>query len=501
MPVQITFNDIPIADTQNLTTDEDTGLSVTLTATDLFPGTLSWIIVSNPQHGALSGTAPDLTYTPDENYNGSDSFTFKVNDGTDDSNTATVSITIDPVNDAPVADNQSVTTPEETPLAITLTASDVESVSLTYEVVSNPVHGKLTGTLPNLTYTPDPVWYGMDSFTFKAYDGALYSEIATISIVVTNILNPPSITSTDLPGPYMVGLTQEFHVTLTNPSFGDTFTNVLARFRLEDILLSDINSIEYLETALEPDEWLPLPVAQDGSDVIGDFGPATGFPMSAPYNVTSSFRINFKTPGAYDASIILYDLTPDPDTALAAYIGKATVLDDFEVTEVDLVELLSPFLPAFKDVPGNLADGYTMQLNGLVEFQYLDAASLTASRTVADGLYPFYITSHPDGFFEYWALRGVVAGAGSWQGVMWEIINGNQPMFYVKVVGSDFTLLDGLSKLAFDTEVPLRINGDYWPGTYGFSGELEDLYGFTDDVPVTITFVKMSYVFLPVVVW
>jgi hypothetical protein len=85
--------------------------------------------------------------------------------------------------------------------------------------------------------------------------------------------------------------------------------------------------------------------------------------------------------------------------------------------------------------------------------------------------------------------------------VMWEIINGNQPMFYVKVVGSDFTLLDGLSKLAFDTEVPLRINGDYWPGTYGFSGALEDLYGFTDDVPVSITFVKMSYVFLPMIVW
>ena len=60
-------------------------------------------MVTRPAHGTLSGTAPNLTYTPAANYNGPDSFTFTVNDGTVDSAAATVSITVTPVNDAPVA--------------------------------------------------------------------------------------------------------------------------------------------------------------------------------------------------------------------------------------------------------------------------------------------------------------------------------------------------------------------------------------------------------------
>ena len=65
---------------------------------------LTFSVVTSPTHGALSGTAPNLTYTPAADYNGPDSFTFKANDGTVDSNIATISITVDAVNDAPTAD-------------------------------------------------------------------------------------------------------------------------------------------------------------------------------------------------------------------------------------------------------------------------------------------------------------------------------------------------------------------------------------------------------------
>jgi hypothetical protein len=93
---------------------------------------LTYSIVSGPLHGVLTGTAPDVTYTPDVDYNGPDSFTFQANDdGPVDSNTATVSISVTPVNDAPVANDQSVTTNEDTSVSITLTASDVEVDSLT----------------------------------------------------------------------------------------------------------------------------------------------------------------------------------------------------------------------------------------------------------------------------------------------------------------------------------------------------------------------------------
>src|SRR6185436_16038450 len=147
-------NDAPVAAAQAVTTNEDTPKAITLSATDEEGATLTYTVVASPAHGALSGTAPTLTYTPAANYNGPDSFTFKANDGTADSNVATVSITVTSVNDAPVATAQAVTTTEDTAKAITLGATDVEGSALTYIVVTPPAHGTVTGAAPTLTYTP-----------------------------------------------------------------------------------------------------------------------------------------------------------------------------------------------------------------------------------------------------------------------------------------------------------------------------------------------------------
>src|SRR5205807_3891233 len=97
---------------------------------------LVFIITNNPLHGNLTGTAPNVTYTPNANYNGTDSFKFKINDGTVDSDEATVSITIAPVNDAPAANADSVATNEDTAKAIVLTGSDVDGDGLTYTLAS-----------------------------------------------------------------------------------------------------------------------------------------------------------------------------------------------------------------------------------------------------------------------------------------------------------------------------------------------------------------------------
>jgi hypothetical protein len=85
-----------------VSTAEDTARAVSLVATDVDGDTLSYVVVSGPMHGALSGSGASLTYTPFANYNGPDSFTFKANDGQADSNVATVAITVTEVNDAPV---------------------------------------------------------------------------------------------------------------------------------------------------------------------------------------------------------------------------------------------------------------------------------------------------------------------------------------------------------------------------------------------------------------
>jgi len=87
-------NTAPVANSQNVTTNEDNAKNITLTGSDVDGDALTYSIVSNPNHGLLSGTAPNIIYTPTANYNGSDSFTFKANDGMADSAVATVSIMV-----------------------------------------------------------------------------------------------------------------------------------------------------------------------------------------------------------------------------------------------------------------------------------------------------------------------------------------------------------------------------------------------------------------------
>lgn len=89
-----------------------------------------------------------------------------------------------PVNQAPTADSQSVSTTIGTPVAIALTASDPDGDDLTYIVVNNPAYGTLSGTAPNLTYTPNAGYTGTDAFTFKANDGVLDSNTAVVTITV-----------------------------------------------------------------------------------------------------------------------------------------------------------------------------------------------------------------------------------------------------------------------------------------------------------------------------
>ena len=178
-------NDKPVVAGQSVNVDEDGSVSITLEGSDADGDGLSFTVVSQPKNGALSGTAPNLTYSPKANYSGSDSFTFKTSDGEIDSNTATVTISVASVNDKPVVAGQSVEVNEGEPVSITLTGSDEDGDDLTFTVVSQPESGTLSGTAPNLTYSPKANYSGSDSFTFKANDGTVDSSTATVSITET----------------------------------------------------------------------------------------------------------------------------------------------------------------------------------------------------------------------------------------------------------------------------------------------------------------------------
>jgi hypothetical protein len=188
-------NEAPVAASQPVTTLEDQAVQIQLSATDANGDTLTYHILSQPGMGTLSGTAPNLTYTPYPDANGSDSFTFRAHDGTTDSNTATISITVTPVNDAPVAENLTATTLEDRSVGILIVASDKDGDPLTYSIVSPPGKGRLSGVAPILTYTPDPDVNGTDSFTFQAHDGSEYSNTATVMITITAVNDAPTAAS------------------------------------------------------------------------------------------------------------------------------------------------------------------------------------------------------------------------------------------------------------------------------------------------------------------
>lgn len=187
-------NDAPTVPNITLSTAEDVAKSVVFMGQDVDGDALTYTVISGPSHGVLSGVAPNLTYTPAANYFGPDSLTFKANDGKTDSAVATLNLTVTSVNDAPVATSKAVTTAEDTKINIAIQANDVEGSALTY-AVGVPAHGTLSGTAPNLIYTPAANYFGADSFTFKANDGTVDSAPASIGISVTAVNDAPIATA------------------------------------------------------------------------------------------------------------------------------------------------------------------------------------------------------------------------------------------------------------------------------------------------------------------
>jgi hypothetical protein len=226
---QVLFDHPPVAAAQSPSTNEDTALPITLSATDSDDDALTFSIVSPPTHGALGAIgAPNcapvnsctasVTYTPNANYNGADSFTFKANDGVLDSNTAAVSITVNSVNDAPSFTKGADQTvledagPRSVPGWATSISPGPADESGSGQTVTFAVTGdtnaSLFSSLPavstsgTLTYTPAPNANGSATITLHAHDtggtangGVDNSGDQTFVINVTPVNDAPSFTA------------------------------------------------------------------------------------------------------------------------------------------------------------------------------------------------------------------------------------------------------------------------------------------------------------------
>jgi len=184
------INDAPVAPPQSVTTDEDLQKDITLTGSDVDGDGLTYSINIAPAYGTLSGVAPNLTYTPDANFFGNDSFTFTVNDGKADAESV-VLIAVNPVNDAPLCFSLNLSTNEDTSASLSPSCTDIDSAILSYQIVASADHGTASLIGPLLEYSPSANYNGADIFTYKASDGLLDSNSAPVSVTVAPVNDAP----------------------------------------------------------------------------------------------------------------------------------------------------------------------------------------------------------------------------------------------------------------------------------------------------------------------
>ena len=139
-----------------------------------------------------------MEYTPNQDWNGTDTFTFEATDDRTGSrsNVATATITVNPVNDAPVANDVTSSTTSRTgnmrqSVDITLSVTDADGDDLTISIVSDVSNGTTSLSGSTVTYTPTANYDGTDTFTYKANDGIVDSNIATGTITITDTNQAP----------------------------------------------------------------------------------------------------------------------------------------------------------------------------------------------------------------------------------------------------------------------------------------------------------------------
>jgi outer membrane protein assembly factor BamB len=216
---------IPLAADDSYTADEDTPLTagapgVLVNDTGAGGSPLTARLVEGPAHGFVTlNVDGSFIYAPVANFNGSDSFTYSASNGTADSGIARASITVAPLNDAPVAVDGTLTTERETPGTGVLIASDVDSPALIYAVVSNGSKGTVSivdAATGAYQYVPNPGATGADTFTFRATDGALDSNTATVRVTIDD--QTLTVVAPNGGETFLAGTTQEIRWTYSgNP--------------------------------------------------------------------------------------------------------------------------------------------------------------------------------------------------------------------------------------------------------------------------------------------
>jgi hypothetical protein len=168
--------------------DEDSTINFVAIGTDPNNMELSYEVSTNPNHGVVSVTGDILTYNPNKDYNGLDSFQFVAKNSICSSLPVTVNVVVNAVDDPLTVDSFTVNTDKNLDVQIELTGTDVDGGTFDYGVVDNPTNGTLTGTAPSLLYTPNLDFVGQDSFTYMISNATEESSLGTVTININEVI-------------------------------------------------------------------------------------------------------------------------------------------------------------------------------------------------------------------------------------------------------------------------------------------------------------------------
>ena len=318
-------NDAPVITAQAaLSTPEETSLAIllaNLTVTDVdntYPTGFSLTVLSGTNYSVVSPTI-----TPSLNFNGTLTVPVYVNDGTDNSNTFNLSVTVTAVNDAPVAVDDSTSTPQDTPLDIPtadllVNDQDVDGPSLSLTAVSNPVNGTVGLVGSTITFTPTPGFTGMAGFDYTLTDGE-YSETGHVTVNVYGANVPPVITE---------GLVANISMSEDSNPTAFSLTLHATDFNPADTLTWSISSGASYGTAT---------ASGTGASVSVSYSPSPNYNGSDAFAVqvsdghggTDIITINVTIEAVNDAPIITAQaaLSTPEDTALEILLSHLTVTD------------------------------------------------------------------------------------------------------------------------------------------------------------------------------
>jgi VCBS repeat-containing protein len=374
----LAVNDPPVLEGElNYVVDEDELLimHILVLFTDVDADTLTISAITETQNGTSTlyenGT---VTYTPEPDYNGQDSFDVTVSDGNEGGSvTETVTITINPVNDAPVSNDINATTEEDVPVDIMLSATDKEEDDLTFAIILPPSHGTLgdVGENGTVTYTPNPNYSGSDSFTFRASDGISLSNIATVSITITAVNDNPVANNNTY------NIDQDVVATLDVlendvDTDGDTLTIV-------NVTQPEHGSVSINEAA---DRVIYTPETGNNLTDIFEYTITDGNDGYAIATVTVFIDTENDAPTALDANEVTDEETPIEITLLATDPDAASILT-FTIISPPANGILSGFSASTGTVtytPNlnvNGVDSFTFQVNDGIEESNIASVTIT----------------------------------------------------------------------------------------------------------------------------